>query len=134
MESKLVREHPIGKIAERTIGYEKLDPAGKYLRVGLEGAFSQYLKGENGKRLKQKIANGQWKPINDNNEKEPTEGYDVYTTINLNIQDVAHHTLLRQLETFEAQHGTVVVMETKTGAVKAISNLGRTPEGNTMKS
>lgn len=129
VESKLVREHPIGKIAERTIGYEKLDPAGKYLRVGLEGAFSQYLKGENGRRLKQKIANGQWKPINDNNEKEPTEGYDVFTTINVNIQDVTHHALLRQLEQFEAEHGTVVVMETKTGAVKAITNLARTPEG-----
>lgn len=129
VESKLMREHPIGKIAERTIGYEKPDPAGNFLRVGLEGAFSQYLKGEKGRRLKQKIANGQWKPINDNNEKEPTEGYDVYTTINVNIQDVAHHALLAQLERFEADHGTVVVMETKTGAVKAISNLARTEDG-----
>lgn len=129
VESKLVREHPVGKIAERTIGYEKPDPSGNFLRVGLEGAFSQFLKGENGRRLKQKIANGQWKPINDNNEKEPTEGYDVYTTINVNIQDIAHHALLRQLEYFEAEHGTVVVMETNTGAVKAIANLARTENG-----
>ena len=129
VESKLVREHPIGKIAERTIGYEKRDPAGNFLRVGLEGAFSQYLKGEKGRRLKQKIANGQWKPISDTNEKEPTEGYDVHTTINVNIQDIAHHALLRQLENFEAEHGCVVVMETKTGAIKAISNLGRTKDG-----
>lgn len=129
VESKLVREHPIGKIGERTIGYEKRDPAGNFLRVGLEGAFSQYLKGEKGRRLKQKIANGQWKPISDTNEKEPTEGYDVHTTININIQDIAHHALLRQLEDFEAEHGCVVVMETKTGAIKAISNLGRTKEG-----
>ncbi|MDB9821961.1 transpeptidase family protein [Flavobacteriaceae bacterium] len=129
VESKLIREHPLGKIGERTIGYEKRDVAGDYLRVGLEGAFSQYLKGENGRRLKQKIANGQWKPINDNNEKEPTEGYDVYTTINVNFQDIAHHALLGQLEKYEAEHGTVVVMETKTGAVKAIANLGRTAKG-----
>lgn len=129
VESKLVREHPLGKIGERTIGYEKRDVAGDYLRVGLEGAYSQYLKGENGRRLKQKIANGQWKPINDSNEKEPTEGYDVYTTINVNFQDIAHHALLRQLEHYEADHGTVVVMETKTGAIKAISNLGRTAKG-----
>ncbi|MDC1060917.1 penicillin-binding protein [Flavobacteriaceae bacterium] len=129
VESKLIREHPLGKIGERTIGYEKQDVAGDYLRVGLEGAFSQYLKGENGRRLKQKIANGQWKPINDNNEKEPTEGYDVYTTINVNFQDIAHHALLGQLEKYEADHGTVVVMETKTGAIKAISNLGRTANG-----
>ena len=129
VESKLIREHPLGKIGERTIGYEKQDVGGDYLRVGLEGAFSQYLKGENGRRLKQKIANGQWKPINDNNEKEPTEGYNVYTTINVNFQDIAHHALLGQLEKYEADHGTVVVMETKTGAIKAISNLGRTANG-----
>lgn len=129
VESKLVREHPIGKIAERTIGYEKRDPAGNFLRVGLEGAFSQYLKGEKGRRLKQKIANGQWKPISDTNEKEPTEGFDVYTTLNVNMQDIAHHALLRQLEYFEAEHGCAVVMETQTGAIKAIANLGRTKEG-----
>ena len=129
VESKLVREHPIGKIAERTIGYEKSDPSGNFLRVGLEGAFSQYLKGETGRRLKQKIANGQWKPINDNNEKEPTEGYDVYTTLNVNMQDIAHHALLRQLENFEAEHGTAIVMDTQTGAIKAIVNLGRTKKG-----
>ena len=129
VESRLTRENPIGKIAERTIGYEQKDPSGNYLRVGLEGAYGQYLKGENGRRLKQKIANGQWKPINDNNEKEPTQGYDVYTTINVNMQDIAHHALLTQLEKFEADHGSVVVMETKTGNIKAISNLGRTSKG-----
>lgn len=129
VESKLVREHPIGKIAERTIGYEKSDPSGNFLRVGLEGAFSQYLKGENGRRLKQKIANGQWKPINDNNEKEPTEGYDVYTTLNVNMQDIAHHALLRQLENFEAEHGTAIIMDTQSGSIKAIVNLGRTKKG-----
>ena len=129
VESRLARENPIGKIAERTIGYEQKDPSGNYLRVGLEGAFGQYLKGENGRRLKQKIANGQWKPINDNNEKEPTEGFDVHTTLNINMQDIAHHALLSQLEKFEADHGSVVVMETKTGNIKAISNLGRTSKG-----
>lgn len=129
VESKLIRENPLGKIAERTIGYERQDPSGNFVRVGLEGAFGQYLKGENGRRLKQKIANGQWKPINDNNEKEPTEGFDVHTTLNVNIQDVTHHALLQQLEKYEAEHGTAVVMETKTGAIKAIANLGRTIEG-----
>ena len=105
------------------------DPSGYFLRVGLEGAFGQYLRGEPGRRLKQKIANGQWKPINDSNEKEPTSGFDLYTTINVNIQDIAHKALLQQLERFEADHGTVVVMETHTGNVKAIVNLGRTSKG-----
>jgi cell division protein FtsI (penicillin-binding protein 3) len=129
VEHQIKREHPLGKIAERTIGYEKKDKDGTYFRVGLEGAFSQYLRGDSGLRLKQKIANGQWKPISDANEKEPTEGYDLFTTIDVNIQDIAHNALLGQLEEFKAEHGTVVVMETKTGAVKAIVNLGRTDDG-----
>ena len=79
--------------------------------------------------MKQRIANGQWKPINDVNEKEPTQGYDVFTTINLNIQDITHSALLEQLEKYKADHGSAVVMETKTGKIRAIVNLGRTLEG-----
>ena len=129
VEQEIKREHPLGKIAERSIGYEKLDKDGTYFRVGLEGAFSQYLRGDPGLRLKQKIANGQWKPISDSNEKEPTQGFDLKTTLDVNIQDIVHNALLSQLEKYEAEHGTVVVMEVKSGAIKAIANLGRTEEG-----
>ncbi|WP_339711883.1 penicillin-binding protein [uncultured Kriegella sp.] len=129
VEQKTVREHPLGKIAERSVGYERVDENGYYTRVGLEGAFGEYLRGVEGKRLKQKIANGQWKPIGLDNIVEPKDGYDVISTIDINIQDIAHHGLLAQLEKYKADHGCVIVMETKTGEVKAISNLGRTPEG-----
>ena len=123
-EQKTVRVRPIGKIAERTIGYN--DYRGG---AGIEGAFAEYLEGENGWRLKQKIAKGQWKPINDVNEKEPIDGRDVITTLDVNIQDITHHALLRQMEFFEAEHGSAIVMETATGEIKAISNLGRTSKG-----
>ncbi|MCG7501280.1 MULTISPECIES: penicillin-binding protein [Tenacibaculum] len=123
-EQKTVRVHPIGKIAERTIGYD--DYRGG---AGIEGAFADYMQGENGWRLKQKIAKGQWKPINDVNEKEPVDGSDVITTIDVNVQDITHHALLRQMEYFEADHGCAVVMEVETGEIKAISNLGRTSKG-----
>ena len=123
-EQRTVREHPIGTIAERAVGYD--DYRG---RVGIEGSFYEFLRGKKGQRLKQKIAKGQWKPLNDNNEIEPIDGKDIITTIDLKIQDVAHHALLSQLEKFEADHGSVVVMDTKSGEVKAISNLGRTSKG-----
>jgi cell division protein FtsI (penicillin-binding protein 3) len=123
-EQKTIRVRPIGKIAERTIGYD--DYRGG---AGIEGAFTKYLEGENGWRLKQKIAQGQWKPINDVNEKEPLDGRDVITTIDVNIQDITHHALLRQMEFFEAEHGSAIVMETETGEIKAIANLGRTSKG-----
>lgn len=129
VEQRTVREHPLGSMAERTVGYERQDDSGYYTRVGLEGAFGPYLRGKEGRRLKQRIAKGQWKPISDNNEVEPKDGYDLISTIDVKIQDIAHHALLKQLEKYEADHGSVVVMETSTGEVKAISNLGRTSKG-----
>ncbi len=123
-EQSTVRAHPLGKVAERTIGYD--DYRGG---PGIEGAYKSYLKGKHGWRMKQKIAKGQWKPINDNNEKEPVDGKDIVTTIDINIQDIAHHSLLKQLEYYNAEHGCVVVMDTKSGEIKAISNLGRNTLG-----
>ena len=131
VEQSTKREHPMGGIAQRTIGYERFDDQGNVTRPGIDGAFGeQYLRGTDGKRLKQKIGKGQWKPIQDFNQVEPKDGYDVYTTIDVNIQDIAHHALLEQLEKYKADHGCVVVMETKTGEVKAISNLGRNKNGH----
>ena len=129
IRNKIFRERPLGKIAERTIGYEKPTKKGTYYRVGLEGAYASLLEGKEGYRLKRKIANGQWKAIRNTNEREPTEGYDIHTTINTNFQDLAHNTLLNQLEKYEAQFGTVILMEVQTGAIKAIVNLGRTNKG-----
>ncbi len=129
IEQKTVREHPLGKIAERSVGYEHVDDNGYYSGVGLERAFGPYLRGVEGKRLKQKIANNQWKPIGWDNIVEPKDGYDLVSTIDINIQDIAHHALLGQLEKYKADHGCVIVMETETGEVKAISNLGQTKDG-----
>jgi cell division protein FtsI (penicillin-binding protein 3) len=126
IEQKIVREHPIGLVAKRTIGYERSNEDGK----GLEYAFRNYLNGKNGHRMMQKIAKNQWKPISDINEKEPQDGYDIISTIDVYIQDIAHHALLKQLEYYTADHGCVVVMETKTGHIKAISNLGRADDGS----
>ena len=129
-EQKTVREHPIGKIAERTIGYERTTPEGLPDGKGIEWAYRNYLNGKDGKILKQKIAKGQWKPIRDVNEVEPQDGYDVISTIDVYIQDIAHHALLKQLELYDANHGCVVVMETNTGKIKAISNLGKDADGS----
>ena len=129
IEKKLSREYPLGKIAERTIGYERKNSKNIYVGVGLEHAYGEILRGKNGSQLMQKISNGKWKPIESSGEIVPKPGLDIVSTINVDIQDIAHHSLLGQLEKFEADHGTVVVMETKTGAIKAISNLGRTSEG-----
>tara|TARA_R110002012_G_scaffold312248_1_gene522805 strand:+ start:386537 stop:388489 length:1953 start_codon:yes stop_codon:yes gene_type:complete len=130
VEQTTKREHPLGGIAQRSIGYERVDEKGNATRAGIDGAFGvKYLRGTDGRRLKQKIGKGQWKPIADYNQIEPQDGYDVYTTLSVNIQDIAHHALLQQLEFYQAEHGCVVVMEVATGEIRAISNLGKTANG-----
>lgn len=128
-----VRKHPIGEIAQRTIGYIGLDKNGNKNGVGLEGVFGSYLNGKDGRVLKQKIAKGQYKPIRDDNEIEPIDGYDIVSTLDVYIQDIAHHALLDALQKKKAEHGCVIVMETKTGHIKAISNLGRTEKDTVYK-
>ncbi len=128
IEQHTEREHPLGKIGERLVGNQKKGEPGAY-EVGFEGAFDTYLKGKDGRRLKQKIGKGQWKPVYDDNEVEPQDGYDIISTINVNMQDIAHHALLKQMQYYEAEHGSVIVMEVATGEIKAVSNLGVTSSG-----
>lgn len=115
------RERPFKMLAARTIGYDRegLKP------VGLEGAFDTVLTGTSGKRLMQKIAGGVWMPLRNENEVEPKDGADLITTIDINIQDVAENALMHQLIKHKAAYGCVVLMEVKTGEIKAIANLTR---------
>ncbi len=122
------RKMPFRTLAARTIGYER-----EGIYVGLEGAYREYLEGVQGKRLVQRISGGDWKPINDQNEIHPKNGMDLVTTINVRMQDIAEKTLLRQLQHFSADFGTVVVMEVSTGKVKAISNLSLNNNTNTYE-
>lgn len=121
------RERPFKWLAARTIGYVK-DSTGRKdprVAVGLEGAYDTHLKGISGSRLMQKIAGGVWMPVNNENEIEPQDGYDLVSTIDIDIQDVAEHALMTHLKKQNAGHGCVVLMEVATGDIKAIANLTR---------
>lgn len=118
------RELATTQIGAGTIGMDNGET-----KSGLEGAFSKYLTGSNGKRLEQRVNSSQWKPIDYWKVKEPIDGQDVYTTIDLRIQDIAHSALEKQLISFNADHGCVLVMEVATGKVKAMVNLKRTEPG-----
>lgn len=121
------RERPFQMLAGRTIGLARpgLKP------VGLEGAFDSVLMGVSGKRLMQKIAGDVWRPINDENEVEPKDGSDLYTTIDINIQDVAEQALMRSLIKNKAAFGCAILMEVKTGEIKAIANLTKAGKDST---
>jgi cell division protein FtsI (penicillin-binding protein 3) len=120
------RIQPYSHLAFRTIGWDK---EGKQNDLGLEGAFSTDLEGESGKRLMQRIANGNWRPLNNENEIDPCSGNDIISTIDIHLQDVAEEALMKQLVANEADHGCAVLMEVKTGRVKAIANLGKNKAG-----
>ena len=113
-------------ITLRTIGYDT-----EAASAGLEGYYSAYLKGKPGNRLMQKIVGDDWKPLDDPQAVEPVDGFDLVTTIDTRIQDVAQRSLLNQLAKYEADHGCAVVMEVETGRIVAMANLGRNTKDST---
>jgi cell division protein FtsI (penicillin-binding protein 3) len=120
------RVYPYDHLGYRTLGWYR---EGNPNNVGIESAFNSEMQGMAGKRLYQRIPDGNWRPMNKSNEIEPVNGADILTTIDINIQDVAEEALLRQLEFNQADHGCAILMEVKTGEIRAIANLGRTKEG-----
>jgi len=120
-----IRVKPYGHLASRTIG----TVSGERTVVGLEGAFDIDLRGIQGVKLMQKIAGDIWMPLSEGNEVEPQDGKDIVTTINISYQDVAESALRRQLIASEADSGCAVLMEVKTGEIKAIANLTKNKDG-----
>lgn len=125
IEEKNKREKPFEYLAERTIGYS----VSGVQPVGLEGAFNKDLSGSEGKRVMQRIAGGTWIPVNDEEQIEARNGNDIHTTIDVNLQDVATHALMRTLINNDAEWGTAILMEVQTGEIRAIANLTRKSEG-----
>ena len=119
-EERYTRLMPLGMMAERTIGYWRPDA-----KAGLEATFNKVLGGQNGLRWMQHFGKGQWKPLEANYEVEPRDGADIETTLDTRIQDIAHRALLQRLVQFQAEHGSVIVMEVATGKIRAMVNLGR---------
>ncbi|MEO8582685.1 MAG: penicillin-binding protein [Flavitalea sp.] len=131
-EVKNKRLNPFGLLANRTIGLSRdfIDSDGKIKNsnVGLENTYDTVLKGESGKKLVRYIAGGVYVPV-EGAEIEPEQGKDIVTTLDVNIQDIAENALLKVLTENECEHGTCLVMEVKTGKIKAIANLGRNEQG-----
>ena len=117
------REKPNGNSAARTIGDLYKNNTPKY---GLEYSYNSELMGQDGKCLfLHKPGAGKIK-IKDANNLEPRDGRDLITTIDLDFQDILEDALLRQLEAYEANFGTAILMEVSTGKVKGITNLKKT--------
>ncbi|MFT4834901.1 MAG: cell division protein FtsI (penicillin-binding protein 3) [Marinoscillum sp.] len=118
---------PFSHLGYRTIGTVNSDNRGV---VGLEYSFDKELGGQDGEVLKQRMAGGGWKPVYDGSEVRPKDGYDIHTTLNVDLQDVTESALHAALRKHQADYGAVILMEVKTGEIKAISNLSRNSNGD----
>lgn len=126
LERENVRLLPHGELAKRTVGYLNEAADGTFEgRVGLEGAFEKQLRGEPGRSYRQMMS-GRWVSMT---VDEPVDGMDVVTTINVDCQDIVYGALARQMEYYKANSGTAILMEVKTGDIKAIANVSKTAQG-----
>jgi len=121
------RKRPFGLLARRTIGYVRED----FMPVGIESYFDNVLGGQPGQQFMIRVdpKRDLWVPVEDLTSIEPKSGDDVITTIDVNLQAITENALLRAVQHHDAEWGVAVLMETKTGAIRAIANLGRTDEG-----
>ncbi|BDD03495.1 penicillin-binding protein [Aureibacter tunicatorum] len=117
---------PFNDLARRTIGFVNEN----YNGAGLEYSFNDRLAGENGQALYRKISGGRWRPVHDESEVRPVNGFDIETTIDINLQDVAQSALKSALQSYKADYGCAVVMEVKTGEIKAMTNLSYDEESD----
>lgn len=118
------REYPFGILARRSLGYFKDHPTDSLkVLVGVEGEYNEYLQGIKGRQLKQRMAYGEWKPIDHLNNIEPVNGKDIVVTINSYLQDIAHSSLKNQLIAHNADKGCLILMEVETGELRALVNL-----------
>lgn len=120
------RLQPHENLAKRTIGYVNEAEDGTFEgRVGIEGAFEKQLRGEPGRSIRQMMS-GRWVSVT---MEDPVDGNDVVTTINVDCQDIVQGALTRQLEHYKASAGTAILMDVKTGDIKAIANVSKTATG-----
>jgi cell division protein FtsI (penicillin-binding protein 3) len=121
--SKDKRINPYVLLANRTIGLSRDNAK----NVGLEQRYDSLLKGKTGQQLVRYMA-GAYMPV-DGGEVDPENGKDIISTLDTYIQDVTESALMRMMVGNKSLHGTAIVMETATGKIKAIANLGQQPDG-----
>jgi len=118
------RKRPFGSLAQRTIGDVYADTA-LGAKNGIELAFDTLLKGKKGVTHRQKVMN-KYLNITD---IEPIDGADIISTIDVDMQDICEKALVDKLRELNAMVGVAVLMEVKTGEVKAIVNMSKGNDG-----
>ena len=119
------RKKPFGSLADRTLGDVYADAA-QGAKNGLEMSFDSLLKGREGITHRQKVMDKYLNIV----DKPPVDGCDIITTLDVDMQDICEKALMDKLKEIQAVWGVAVLMDVKTGDVKAIVNLSRCTDGN----
>lgn len=124
-----VRQYPYGKLARRTIGFIRSNTeASKNNKIGLEGHFDYALHGTDGYEWMKRSDGGALVQNLDSTYVAPVDGNNIRTTLDVDIQDIADRALRTQIDTNRRiEGGCLVVMDVKTGAIRAMVNLRRDP-------
>ncbi len=119
-EKKIRRERPYKELASLILGMAN-EEKGYYF--GIEGAYNDYLKGQNGQQLVRRIHNGGIVPIDSDENVEARNGDDVVTTFDIKLQDIVESALNHTLTENKAEQGCAILMDVETGYVRALANL-----------
>ena len=117
------RRRPFGSLAQRTIG--DMFGAKDSAKYGLELSFDSILRGKNGLMHRRKILS----KYLDIPVLLPEDGADIVTTIDVGMQDLAERAMIEELKEINGEMGVAILMEVKTGDIKAIVNMTRGADG-----
>ena len=120
IDKKIRREHPYKDLASLMLGMAN-EKKGYFF--GLEGAYNDYLRGQNGRQLVRRIHHGAWIPVDSDDNTDALNGDDVITTFDVKLQDIVESALNNTLTVNKAEQGCAILMDVETGYVKALANL-----------
>ncbi len=130
VEKKETRQYPYGDLARRVIGYVKHNSDTNTTHIGIEGKYDYILHGKKG---------AEWKKITDkramikdvdSNIVAVEHGFDIRSTLDIDIQDIADRALRKNIAAeADITGGCVVILEVETGAVRAMVNLQKNKQG-----
>ena len=122
-EKQLIRERPYGDLAMRAIGYVNFKDTLNPVKVGLEGSYDTCLSGRDGMQMRRRINGGRFIDVPASSNIMPQNGNDIFTSIDIQIQDVAEEALRRCLTDNNAQQGCVIMMDVKSGFIEVMASL-----------
>ncbi len=124
LEEKNIRKKPYYELMARTIGYINENHKG----AGIEASFDEILTGADGKMVVRKVPGG-YRPLENDMKISATNGKDIFTTVDIGLQDLVNEELSKGILDNGAAYGTAVLLEVKTGKIKAIANINNTTDG-----